>query len=47
VLQEVMTRAAQFIAKARQRILDFGALAAPVVPVFVHVQDPLHAVRSP
>jgi hypothetical protein len=47
VLQEVMTRAAQFIAKARQRILDFGALAAPVVPVFVHVQDPLHAVQSP
>ena len=47
VLQEVMFRAAQFIAKARQRILDFGALAAHVVPVFVHVQGYLQAVRSP
>jgi tetrahydromethanopterin S-methyltransferase subunit F len=37
VLQEVMYRAAQFIVKARQLILDFGAMAAHVVPVFVHV----------
>lgn len=47
VLQEVMYRAAQFIAKARKLILDFGALAAHVVPVFVHVQDRLLTARSP
>lgn len=47
VLQEVMYRAAQFIAKARKLILDFGALAHHVVPVFVHVQGRLLAARSP
>ena len=47
VLQEVMYRAAQFITKSRKLILDFGALAAQVVPVFVHVQGRLLAARSP
>lgn len=47
VLQEVMYRAAQFIARARKRVLDFGALASHMVPVFVHVQDRLRAARSP
>lgn len=47
VLQEVMYRAAQFIAKARKLILDFGAMAHHIVPVFVHVQGRLLAARSP
>lgn len=47
VLQEVMYRAAQFIAKARKLILDFGACARHMVPVFVHVQGCLRAARSP
>ncbi len=47
VLQEVMYRAAQFIAKALKLILDFGALAHHVVPVFIHVQGRLLAARSP
>jgi hypothetical protein len=47
VLQEIMYRAAHFITKARQRILDFGARAAHVVPVFIHVQSRLQAARSP
>jgi hypothetical protein len=47
VLQEVMYRAAQFVAHARRLILDFGAYARQVVPVFVHVQDKLLAARSP
>jgi len=46
VLQEVMYRAAQFITKARRLILDFGSMAAHVVPVFVHVQYHLVAARS-
>lgn len=47
VLQEVMYRAAQFVTKARKRILDFGALAGHIVPVFAHVQRHLLAARSP
>jgi hypothetical protein len=47
VLQEIMYRAAQFIRKARQRILDFGQ-TCPVVDVFAAVQDDLLAAgRSP
>jgi hypothetical protein len=47
VLQEIMYRAAQFIRKARQRILDFGR-TCPVVPLFAAVQDDLLAAgRSP
>jgi hypothetical protein len=46
-LQELMYRAAQFIRKARQRILDFGR-TCPVVAVFRAVQeDLLTAGRSP
>ncbi len=47
VLQEVMYRAAQFIAKARRVFLDFGACAGHLVPVFAFVQDRLLAARSP
>lgn len=47
VLQEVMYRAAQFIRKGRQLILDFGAYARHIVPVFAHVRDHLAAARSP
>lgn len=47
VLQEVMYRAAQFIAKARRLFLDFGACAGHIVPVFAFVQDRLLAARSP
>jgi hypothetical protein len=47
VLQEVMYRAAQFITKARQLWLDFGASARHIVPVFALVQDKLLAARSP
>jgi hypothetical protein len=47
VLQEVMYRAAQFIAKARRVFLDFGACAGHIVPVFASVQDRLLAARSP
>jgi hypothetical protein len=47
VLQEVMYRAAQFVAHARRLILDFGACARHAVPVFVHVQGRLRAARSP
>jgi len=47
VLQEVMYRAAQFVRKARKLILDFGACASHIMPVFVHVQDRLLAARSP
>ena len=47
VLQELMYRAAQFICKARQRLLDFGR-SCPVVAVFRAVQeDLLTAGRSP
>lgn len=47
VLQELMYRAAQFIRKARQRILDFGR-NCPVVAVFRAVQADLLTVgRSP
>jgi len=47
VLQEVMYRAAQYIRKARQRILDFGR-TCPVVAVFAAVHDDLlTAGRSP
>jgi hypothetical protein len=47
VLQELMYRAAQFIRKARQRILDFGR-NCPVVAVFRALQeDLLTAGRSP
>jgi hypothetical protein len=47
VLQELMYRAAQFIRKARQRILDFGR-SCPVGAVFRAVQeDLLTAGRSP
>lgn len=47
VLQEIIYRAAQFIRKARQRILDFGQ-TCPVVPVFTAVQDELLAAgQSP
>lgn len=47
VLQELMYRAAQFICKARQRILDFGR-NCPVVAVFRALQeDLLTAGRSP
>jgi hypothetical protein len=47
VLQEIIYRAAQFIRKARQRILDFGR-TCPVVAVFAAVQDDLLAqARSP
>ena len=42
VLQELMYRAAQFIRKARQRILDFGRTGS-VVAVFALVQDELLA----
>lgn len=47
VLQEIMYRAAQFIRKARQLILDFGASASHIVPVFARVRDHLMAARSP
>lgn len=47
VLQEIMYRAAQYIRKARQRILDFGR-TCPVMAVFAAVQDDLlTAGRSP
>jgi tetrahydromethanopterin S-methyltransferase subunit F len=47
VLQELMYRAAQFISKARQQILDFGP-SCPVVAVFRAVQeDLLTGGRSP
>jgi hypothetical protein len=47
VLQEVMYRAAQFIAHARRLVLDFGACARHIVPVFAHVQARLLAASSP
>lgn len=47
VLQEVMYRAAQFIAHARRLVLDFGACAHHIVPVFAYVQERLLAARSP
>jgi len=47
VLQEIMYRAAQFIRKARQLVLDFGACASHIVPVFARVRDHLAAARSP
>lgn len=47
VLQEVMYRAAQFIRKARRLVLDFGACARHIVPVFALVQNRLLAARSP
>ena len=40
VLQEIMCRAAQFIRKARQRVLDFG-LHCPAFRAFVDVQESL------
>jgi hypothetical protein len=47
VLQEIMYRAAQFIRKARQRILDFGR-TGPIAALFVALQDELlTAGRSP
>ena len=47
VLQEIMYRAAQFIRKARQRILDFGH-HCPAFQAFVEVQGQLLAAgRSP
>ena len=47
VLQEVMYRAAQFIRQARRLILDFGACARHIVPVFALVQNRLLAARCP
>lgn len=47
VLQELMYRAAQFVTTERRRILDFGACARQVVPVFAHVQALLWAARGP
>ncbi len=47
VLRELMYRAAQYIRKARQRILDFGR-HCPVTAVFAAVQDELLAAgQSP
>ena len=47
VLQEIMYRAAQFIRKARQRVLDFG-VHCPVFKAFVQVQEHLlEAGQSP
>jgi hypothetical protein len=43
VLQEIMYRAAQFIRKARQLILDFGH-NCPAVQAFAHVQ--LHLLEA-
>jgi hypothetical protein len=37
VLQELMYRAALFIHKARQRVLDFGR-SCPALPAFIEVQ---------
>lgn len=42
VLHEIMYRAAQFIRKARQGVLDFGR-ACPVVVVFALIQEELLA----
>jgi hypothetical protein len=47
VLQELMYRAAQFGVHARRLILDFGACAAHIVPVFELLQRRLLAARSP
>ena len=47
VLQEIMYRAAQFIRKARQRVLDFGG-QCPAFKAFVQVQERLlEAGQSP
>jgi hypothetical protein len=47
VLQEIICRAAQFIRKARQRVLDFGG-HCPAFKVFVRVQEQLlEAGQSP
>ena len=47
VLQEIIYRAAQFIRKARQRVLDFGG-HCPAFKAFVQVQERLlEAGQSP
>ncbi len=41
VLQEIMYRAARFVAHARRRVLDFGRGVAAHVAVFVAIQKHL------
>ncbi|QGU33921.1 IS1380 family transposase [Thermochromatium tepidum] len=47
VLQEIMYRAAKFVAHARKRVLDFGRNVAEHVKVFVALQDRLWRAASP
>lgn len=47
VLQEIMYRAAKFVAHARRLVLDFGRNFAGHVRVFVAVQDRLPRAASP
>lgn len=46
VLQDIMYRAAQFVAHARRRVLDFGRGVAAHAVVFVHVQKRLWAATG-
>jgi hypothetical protein len=46
VLQEIMYRAAKFIAHARRLVLDFGRGVAAHAEVFLHVQDRLWAASG-
>jgi hypothetical protein len=47
VLQEIMYRAAKFVAHARQRVLDFGRGVAAHAQVFAAVQDRLLRTALP
>lgn len=47
VLQEIMYRAAKFVAHARRRVLDFGRNFAGHVKVLVVLQDRLLKAASP
>jgi len=46
VLQEIMYRAAKFVAHARQLVLDFGRGVAAHAKVFLHVQERLWAATG-
>lgn len=46
VLQEIMYRAAKFVAHARRLVLDFGRNVAAHVKVFVTLQDRLWAATG-
>ena len=46
VLQEIMYRAAQFVAQARHLVLDFGRGVAAHAKFFLHVQERLWAATG-